>query len=408
MLHARPTHIDAVGAAFEPQTQQLPSSFSHLIFESSERPRTHTIGVLEGEGIGPEVLAATFDVLDALQRKRNLKFQLHYGGLIGQQAIKQGTQPLSEEVTQWCEGFFERREPILCGPGGDRFVYDLRRRFDLYCKIAPLKAYKELGRSGRLKEEYINDVDIILVRDNAAGVYQGAWSVGTSDEGRFAEHTFNYSEKVIRRLMTVAAQVAKARSGKLAVVIKDSGIPSISDLWRDCAEDIAAAAGVGCSFLNIDYAAYYLVQHAQSLDVLVAPNLFGDVLGDVGAVLLGSRGCSYSGNYSPSGAAVYQTNHGCAHDLKGLNVANPGAQILSLAMLLRDSFGLNEEADIVEGALKEVWKQGWRTDDIMESGYNRIGTREMGELVAQAVLDLPAVGTTGGIASNKNRSASES
>jgi 3-isopropylmalate dehydrogenase len=140
--------------------------------------------------------------------------------------------------------------------------------------------------------------------------------------------------------------------------------------------------------MNFDLAAYHLVQHAQEFDVIVTPNMIGDVIGDIGAVLIGSRGLPCSGNFSTAGAAAYQTCHGSGYDLVGKNVANPTAQILSLSMLLRESFALVDEARLVEDALRAVWRQGYRTFDIMEPGCRQIGTSEMGDLVAETLIAL--------------------
>jgi 3-isopropylmalate dehydrogenase len=158
-------------------------------------------------------------------------------------------------------------------------------------------------------------------------------------------------------------------------------------LWRACAEQIAAEEGVECLFLDIDHAAYHLLQHARDLDLLVAPNLFGDILCDLGGVLMGSRGLTYSANFTPAGAGVYQTNHGAAYDLAGTDRANPAGQILSLAMLLHESCGLSREAGLIERALADVWKRGFRTADLDLPGARVIGTREMAERVADAVVE---------------------
>ena len=146
--------------------------------------------------------------------------------------------------------------------------------------------------------------------------------------------------------------------------------------------------GVGYSVLNIDLMAYRLLQEPKGFDVVVTPNLFGDILADLGAVLLGSRGLSYSGNFSGSGAAVYQTNHGAGYDLVGKNEANPVGQVFSLAMLLRESFGLVQEPLLMEEAVAEVWRQGWRTPDLTENGCRIIGTEEMGARIADALVRL--------------------
>jgi 3-isopropylmalate dehydrogenase len=182
-----------------------------------------------------------------------------------------------------------------------------------------------------------------------------------------------------------AALIAEQRSGRLAVVVKRSGVPSISQLWCDVAEKIAAEAGIECTIMDVDYAAYFLIQHPDQLDVMVAPNLFGDILSDIGGVLLGSRALSFSGNFSDNGASIFQTNHGAAHDLTGQDRANPAGQILATAMLLRHGLALEREAVMVEAALARVWRDGWRTFDVAEPGTRVLGTREFGARVAGAV-----------------------
>src|SRR5262249_27591645 len=159
---------------------------------------------------------------------------------------------------------------------------------------------------------------VLIVRDNVEGIYQGRWRRWTSPAGgQVAEHTFRYTEHHVRRLVEVAARIARGRRGCMTVVVKDGGGPAVSDLWRPVAAEVASRQGVACGFLNVDHAAYRLIQHAAECDVFVTPNLCGDILADIGAVLLGSRGLSFSGNFSSNGRAVYQTNHGSAYDLVG-------------------------------------------------------------------------------------------
>lgn len=350
---------------------------------------TCLVGVLDGEGVGPEVVGASLTVLDALETISPYKFIIRRGGLIGTAAEQAYGAALTAEVENFCRRVFAEGGALLHGAGGGRFVYDLRRQFDLFCKISPVQTDQVLRLTGRLKPEYRDDVDLIIVRENVGGIYQGQWSEATRADGtRVANHTFSYAETDVRRILEAAAGIARQRRGRLTVVYKDAGIPTISKLWRDCALEIAAAAGIEVQMLNVDYAAYCVIQQAQDFDVLVAPNLCGDVLADVSAVLLGSRALAYSGNFAPGTAAAYQTNHGGAHDLAGQNVANPAGQILSVAMLLRESFGLGDAADLIERAVREVWRQGWRTADLMEPGGRLTGTREMGELVADTVVKL--------------------
>jgi 3-isopropylmalate dehydrogenase len=344
------------------------------------------IGVLAGTGIGPSVIAASLDVLDAVARTLNLTFDVRHGGLIGEDAMAAHGTALPEETAEFCADILCRRGAILSGPGGGRYVYELRRRFDLFCKLVPIRPVPELARAGRLPREYPKDVDILVVRDNAAGVYQGEWSDDVTSAGRVATHSFSYSESQVRRLVTVAARAAADRQGGLTVVVKDGGVPSISSLWRDVAGEVARHHGLTPRFMNVDSVAYDIVQRPEAFDVIVTPNLFGDIIVDLGGVLVASRGITFSGNFDPQGRGVFQTNHGSALDLVGTDTANPAGQLLSLAMLLREAFGLGLAAAMIEQALRDVWREGWRTADLAEPGSIVVGTRSMTERVAQQIL----------------------
>jgi 3-isopropylmalate dehydrogenase len=354
------------------------------------------LGILPGEGVGPEVIGAALRILDALESVGQPRFTRLTGGAIGFEADPAHDGQMTENVATFCQDIFDRGGALLCGPGRGRFVYDLRRRFDLFCKLAPIIPNPALHQVTRFKPEVLRNVNILIVRDNVAGVYQGQWAERVDpNEGRVAEHRFSYSEAQVQRIVEVGVRLAKARQRRMQVVIKVGGVPGISELWRGVSTRVAADSGVACVFLNADLAAYRLIQYPQEFDVLVAPNLMGDVLADLGAVLLGSRGLSYSGNFSGDGRAVYQTGHGAALDLAGTDRANPLAQILSLAMMLRESYGLAEGALLVEQAVNKVLQAGWRTDDLAETGCRAAGTRQMGDLIAQAIVDLAETRGTG-------------
>jgi 3-isopropylmalate dehydrogenase len=346
---------------------------------------TRRIGVLNGEGIGPEVIACALQVLAAVETRSRVKFDLSFGGSIGRVSERECGQTLPDQVIEFCRGIFADGGAVLNGPGGGRYVYELRRSFDLFCKLSPLKVTEELAGARRLKPEHVRGVDILMVRENASGVYQGTWNREGMNGDRVAGHTFSYSQRDVSRILRTAARLAASRRGRLTVVYKEAGVPSISELWRDCAREASAQFAVECVLLDIDHMAYRLIQHPEEFDVVAAPNLFGDVLSDLGGVLLGSRGLCFAGTFSENGAAVYSTNHGAAYDLAGTDRANPVAQILSLAMMLRETFHLPEESFLIEEAVREVWRQGWRTADLTEPGCRVIGTRQMGELIAEAV-----------------------
>jgi 3-isopropylmalate dehydrogenase len=353
-----------------------------------KQPNPPLIGIIEGCGIGPEVIAGALRVLSAVEQITGLKFELRHGGPVGEEAEKRFGSVLPESTVQFFAGIFARHGAVLNGPGGGRFVYDLRRRFDLFCKFVPVRPAPELIRQSQIRTEDLNRLDMLIVRDNSGGVYQGEWNVRETASGKIAEHCFSYSESQIRRLAEVAARAAAARRGKMHVIIKDGGVPTISALWREVSVSAAKKYRVEAMFMNIDLAAYEFIRNPSRFDVVFTPNLFGDILVDITGALLGSRGVTFSANFNQSGHGVYQTNHGCAHDLTGADAANPAGQILSLAMLLRESFGLTDAAALIEKAVAETWRQGSRTADIAEPGCNVMGTHAMSEQIAQQVLRL--------------------
>jgi 3-isopropylmalate dehydrogenase len=344
------------------------------------------IGVLEGTGVGPAVIASALQVLKSVEQVLNLKFEVRFGGLIGEDAIKEHGQWLPEDTMEFCADVFQLGGAILNGPGGGRYVYDLRRRFDLFCKFVPVVPSPELARAGRISPQFLQDVDLLIVRDNTGGVYQGQWGDRATDKGRVAEHSFSYSEGEVHRLVEVAARAAASRRGNLYVIVKDGGVPTVTALWRDVGSAVARKHGIEAKFMNIDLAAYELIQNPTRFDVIVAPNLFGDIIADICGVLVSSRGVTFSGNFTPQGHGVYQTNHGCAHDLVGTDIANPAGQILSLAMLLRESFELDEAAALIEKSLAETWRAGWRTADLAENGCKILGTKAMADKVAEQIF----------------------
>lgn len=254
-----------------------------------ERPRsaeshdTFTVGVLQGEGIGPETVAAALQVLNSIAEVRSLEFDVVHGGAIGRDAIVESGSPLSDSVIRFCEDIFARQGAVLTGPGGDRFVYDMRCHFNLFCKLNPLIPEPAILDCGVFKPQHLSAVDILVVRDNSGGVYQGQWSESRGADGlRKAGQQFTYEESQVNRLLRVAARIARQRRGKLTVVSKPNGIPTISQLWIECAAPITKAFGVTLEVLEIDNAVYQLIQSPSSFDVIAAPNLFGDIVADLG------------------------------------------------------------------------------------------------------------------------------
>ena len=346
----------------------------------------HLLGIFTGEGIGPEVTEVTLEILRAIEDASvgGRRFEVREGGPIGYAAIALCGSPLTSSAIQFSQSIFDEGGAILAGPGGDRFVYECRRHFGLFYKLNPLIPSKAPLRARRIKDDFIRDVDIMIVRENMAGIYQGKWKFGAAEDGtRTAHQEFAYSETEVWQVARVACRMAASRKGHLTIVTKPNGIPTISQLWQETVRSVADNDGISIKELEVDYASFALVQNPEDFDVVLTSNLFGDILSDVGGVLLGSRGLCFGGSFSADGAAIYQTNHGAAFDLAGADRANPVGHLHALAMLLEYSFGLRQEARQIFDAVDAVWRKGWRTADLAESGCRTIGTREMGSLIAQ-------------------------
>lgn len=353
--------------------------------------RAVVIGVLPGEGIGPEVTKGAIEVLNAIADALPLPIVIRYGGAIGKDSERASGQALSFEVIDFCQEIFSYNGAILNGPGGGRYVYDLRKQLDLFFKISPLQVANGLAMASNFRANRLQKIDVLVTRENRGGVYQGKWDDYQTPQGvRVASHEIFYSEQQVMQFLEASARLAMQRRGHMTIAWKESGVPSMSQLWQDCADSVAKAYGVDYDMVDIDLMAYRLIQEASAFDVVAAPNLFGDVLADLGAVLLGGRGVSYSGNFTPLGHAVYQTNHGAAYDIAGKDIGNPIGQILSLAMMLRESFGFSAVANSIEQAVRSVWQDGYCTADMAISGAQILGTEAMSQQVAQRAKQLVA------------------
>jgi 3-isopropylmalate dehydrogenase len=293
---------------------------------------------------------------------------------------------------RFCRKVFADGGAILAGPGGGRFVYEMRRKFDLFVKMNPILPFPELEEAGPVKLQSRFSSDLIIVRENRSGLYQGSERLSGAGEKRRVAHRFAYSERDVTSLLAAAAELASRRSGRLTVVTKESGLPELSGFWLRCAEDVAAATGIRIARMDIDFAVYQLVAKPDDFDVIAVSNCFGDILSDLGGLLMGARGITYGASYSPEGWAVYQTNHGAAYDLAGQDKANPVGQIFSLAMMLRETFGLAAEASAIVRAVRQSWREGWRTADLMASGCRLAGTAAMGRIVAENIVKPMAMG----------------
>ena len=356
------------------------------------------IAVLPGDGVGPEVITQAVKVLQVVGEKFGHKFHFR-AGLVGGSAIdKQGTA-LSEETLKMCK----QCDAVLFGAvGGPKWddpqakvrpedgLLALRKELGLFANLRPVKVFPMLVNSTTLKPEVIEDVDLVIVRELTGGLYFGQpkkrWQ---TPEGRQAVDTLFYSEGEIERILRVGFELARSRSKKLISVDKANILES-SRLWRQIAIELSAEyPDVELQHMLVDACAMRLIQRPADLDVMVMENMFGDILTDEASMLAGSMGMLPSASLAgiPKGKAfgMYEPIHGSAPRRAGKNMANPIATILSGAMMLRYSLGLESEAQAVENAVLVVLEEGYRTYDIMEEGKLRTGTSEMGDLITERI-----------------------
>ncbi|MBI2276248.1 MAG: 3-isopropylmalate dehydrogenase [Dechloromonas sp.] len=348
------------------------------------------ICVLPGDGIGPEITAQAVRVLNAL----DLKFEMEEA-LLGGCAVDAVDNPYPEATQKLAR---EADAVLLGAVGGpqwdtlprekrpERGLLGIRKDLNLFANLRPAILYPELANASTLKSEVVAGLDILIVRELTGDIYFGQPRGIREENGeRVGFNTMVYSESEIRRIGHVAFQAAQKRNKKLCSVDK-MNVLECTQLWRDVMIEIAHDyPDVELSHMLVDNAAMQLVKAPKQFDVMVTGNMFGDILSDEASMLTGSIGMLPSASLDDKNKGLYEPSHGSAPDIAGQGVANPLATILSAAMMLRYTFGLEEQALRVENAVKKVLAQGYRTGDIYERGTNRVGTREMGDAVLAAL-----------------------
>lgn len=348
------------------------------------------ICVLPGDGIGPEIVAEAVRVLTSLDLKLELE-----EGLIGGGAVDAAGTPYPEATKK----LTAEADAILLGAVGgpkwdvlarelrpERGLLGIRKDLGLFANLRPAILYPELANASTLKPEVVSGLDILIVRELTGDIYFGQPRGIREENGeRVGFNTMVYSESEIRRIGHVAFQAAQKRNKKLCSVDK-MNVLETTQLWRDVMIEIAHDyPDVELSHMLVDNAAMQLVKAPKQFDVMVTGNMFGDILSDEASMLTGSIGMLPSASLDANNKGMYEPSHGSAPDIAGKGVANPLATILSVAMLLRYTFGLEEQALRVENAVKKVLAQGYRTGDIYERGTNKVGTKEMGDAVLAAL-----------------------
>ncbi len=352
-----------------------------------------TIAVLPGDGIGPEVTREAVKVLRVAAMRFHLALEFQEAPIGGTAFEATGT-PLPDQTLALCR----QANAILFGAvGGPRWdalprkvrpeqgILALRKVFDLYANLRPAKAFPALAEASTLKREVIQGVDLLVVRELTGGLYFGEpKGIEKVPGGERGVDTLSYTTPEIERIARVAFEAAQRRQRRLTSVDKANVLAS-SELWRRVVTAVSAAyPNVRLDHMYVDNAAMQLVRQPTTFDVIVAENTFGDILSDEAAMLTGSIGLLPSASLG-NGVGLYEPIHGSAPDIAGQDVANPIAAILSAAMLLTYSLKAADAAAAIEAAVSHVLDQGYRTPDIRQPGTQTVGTRRMGDLVAEAV-----------------------
>ncbi|MBN2240093.1 MAG: 3-isopropylmalate dehydrogenase [Dehalococcoidales bacterium] len=358
------------------------------------------IAVLPGDGIGVDVTNEAVKVINAVAKKYGHEFSLDYG-LVGGIAIDETGSALPAETLKLCKS---TKAVLLGAVGGPKWddpnaptrpedgLLELRKKLGLFANLRPVKVFPMLMNGTNLKPEVIEGVDFIFIRELTGGLYFGKpkkrWE---TSKGRKAVDSMLYSEQEIERIVRVGFELARTRGKKLISVDKANVLES-SRLWRQVAIEVSADyPDIELEHMLVDACAMRIIQNPKYLDVLVTENTFGDILTDEASMLAGSMGMLASASLAgvpEKGKPIqglYEPIHGSAPRRAGQDLANPMAIVGSVAMMLRYSMALEEEADTVEYAIEKVLTDGYRTYDIMSEGMTKVGTSKMGDLLCKAI-----------------------
>ncbi|NLB63569.1 MAG: 3-isopropylmalate dehydrogenase [Fibrobacter sp.] len=352
------------------------------------------IAVLPGDGIGPEVMTEAVKVLNAAGEKFAFKINATWAD-VGGVAIDNHGEPLPKSTLELCE----KSHAILFGSvGGPKWEHlppamqpergallPLRKHFQLYCNLRPAKVYKALVDACPLKAEIVGDgFDILVVRELTGDIYfgqpKGREGSGLTEK---AFDTMVYTRREIERIAHFAFKTAQQRRKKVFSVDKANVLTTMV-FWREVVNEVAKQyPDVELEHIYVDNASMQLIRRPQDFDILLCGNLFGDILSDEAAMLTGSMGLLPSASIAEGSFGLYEPAGGSAPDIAGKGIANPIAQILSGALMLRYSFGLDEAAQAIEDAVAKTVDSGIRTGDIMAKGCKQVGTAEMGDEIVK-------------------------
>jgi 3-isopropylmalate dehydrogenase len=334
----------------------------------------YSLAVLPGEGIGLEVVPATLTILRQVALKHDFQLQVNYGE-IGQTAFEQYGAYFPEITAQICS----QADGILFGAVSKGGLLELRKQFDFFVNLRPVKTFPSLIHNSSLKSNYLSGVDILFVRELVSGIYFGASGRGENKQGSYGYHTMEYYDWQIKRVANVALDQALKRRGLLTVAHKENALPHLP--WTKLTLEVAQAyPTVTVEPMLVDNLAMQLVINPQHFDVILAGNLFGDILSDLGGALVGSVGLLGSASLNESGFGLYEPIHGTAPDLVGKDQANPLGTLAS-AMMMLEQWGEYDAVKSLQQAWNNILAQGYRTSDLYtQDRETLVTTQELVEL----------------------------
>ncbi len=352
----------------------------------------NNILVLPGDGIGPEVCDEAIKVLKHLNDIYKLDIVIEESA-VGGSAYEEFGNPLPEDTLKAAKGADAILLGAVGGPKWDNIDYELRperallglrAELDLFANLRPAILSKYLSDSSSLKSDKVQDLNLLIVRELTGGIYFGE-PRGRSKSGDSAFNTMIYSRTEIRRIGRISFEAAQKRNKTLCSVDK-ANVLEVSVLWREVISELSEEyPDVELSHMLVDNAAMQLVRDPQQFDVIVTGNLFGDILSDIAAMLTGSIGMLPSASLNSENKGMYEPVHGSAPDISGKEIANPIAAILSVAMMLKYSFNMNEASSAIENSIEEVLSEGYRTYDLEGSKKNKLSTSEMGNKIIEKI-----------------------
>lgn len=354
------------------------------------------IAVLAGDGIGPEITAGAVEVLKKVAEKFGHEFTFE-PLLMGGCAIDACGEPLPAKTVERCLASDSVLLGAVGGPKWDSLPGDkrpekgllgIRKAMGLYSNIRPAKLWKALADASPLKKQLVeNGIEIIVVRELTGGIYFGERGTYRDEAmGETAWDAEKYSVKEIERITRIACELARKRSKRVVSVDKANVLES-SRLWRRTVHAYAEKyyPDVTVTDMLVDNTAMQIVKNPAQFDVMLTSNMFGDILSDEAAQVTGSIGMLASSSLGDTTCGLYEPIHGSAPDIAGTDTANPIATVLAAAMMLRDSFGMQEEYAAIEKAVEDTLAEGWRTADILSDGMKKIGCREMAQRIADHI-----------------------